>query len=324
MLAQEVTNVIPRYVRESRLHFIVSQNSVADKPVRYWDKLLPVIRYQWGRNFTYSTIRCLMELQDLVPFLMEKGYKKIIVVGGDGVFNQVVNCLYSINKKYFQNLTFGLISSDAGQGVACSLGLPKKLDDQLKVISSGKIQQIDLGIINYLDFNGKLQQRVFINEIQLGMAVRSMQALKGEIIKLFRKKLLNLISIIKLLHSKAAQINLIFENSTRISAAILGVVVGNGAISAFGRQAQLRDSLLDVLLIDSQYIKKRLKSQFKVYQNTHKNLSGLSYYQSRKIEITSQKPVWVTADGELVGKIPCKITIVPKALNVFATSGDLC
>ncbi|HXZ79660.1 MAG TPA: diacylglycerol kinase family protein [Terriglobales bacterium] len=82
-------------------------------------------------------------------------------------------------------------------------------------------------------------------------------------------------------------------------------------------RAQLEDGLLDVCFVRS-VSKLRLLQMFpSVYRGTHLRFREISYSQTNRVEITSDRPTDVYADGEFVCRTPVRISIMPKAMRVI-------
>ena len=72
----------------------------------------------------------------------EKKITDIVIAGGDGTVNQVVNSL----RKF--EVQFGIIPCGSGNGLAFSAGIPKNIEKALDVIFKGKAQWTDAFRVN--------------------------------------------------------------------------------------------------------------------------------------------------------------------------------
>ncbi|HMK28466.1 MAG TPA: diacylglycerol kinase family protein [Terriglobales bacterium] len=82
-------------------------------------------------------------------------------------------------------------------------------------------------------------------------------------------------------------------------------------------RAQLDDGLLDICFVRS-VSKLRLLQMFpSVYRGTHLRFREISYSQTNRVEVTSDRPMDVYADGEFVCRTPVRISIMPKAMRVI-------
>jgi YegS/Rv2252/BmrU family lipid kinase len=78
----------------------------------------------------------------LVPIIKEQNFTDIIIAGGDGTINQVVNGLRKLNVR------FGIIPCGSGNGLAFSAGISKNPGKALQIIFKGKSKWCDAFFIN--------------------------------------------------------------------------------------------------------------------------------------------------------------------------------
>ena len=78
----------------------------------------------------------------LYPVIKQQGVTDIVIAGGDGTINQVLNSLRG------QPVQFGIIPAGSGNGLALSAGIPKAKDKALDIIFKGKSLPTDAFLIN--------------------------------------------------------------------------------------------------------------------------------------------------------------------------------
>ena len=78
----------------------------------------------------------------LIPIIKQQNFTDVIIAGGDGTINQVVNSLRKLK------LQFGILPSGSGNGLAFSAGIPKNAEKALKVVFKGKSNWCDAFLIN--------------------------------------------------------------------------------------------------------------------------------------------------------------------------------
>ena len=81
-------------------------------------------------------------------------------------------------------------------------------------------------------------------------------------------------------------------------------------------QAELRDSLLDMVIIGDVGKFELLKALPMVYKGTHITHPKVRMEKTTKITIKSPERVLVHADGELLGECPASFWLMPAALSV--------
>ena len=81
--------------------------------------------------------------------------------------------------------------------------------------------------------------------------------------------------------------------------------------------ADLRDGLLDVMIIDDISKPDLLWSLPRIYKGTHLTHPKVTAERAREIEIIPRQPMSIQADGELLGDAPASFRVLPAALNVI-------
>lgn len=74
--------------------------------------------------------------------IKEKKITDVIIAGGDGTINQVINSLRRFN------IQFGILPCGSGNGLAFSAGIPKSIEKALDIVLKGKAQPTDAFTIN--------------------------------------------------------------------------------------------------------------------------------------------------------------------------------
>src|SRR2546423_9013566 len=78
----------------------------------------------------------------LHPIIGEQKVTDVVIAGGDGTINQVVNSLRK------SDLRFGIIPCGSGNGLAFSASIPKNTETALEIIFKGKSKWTDAFLIN--------------------------------------------------------------------------------------------------------------------------------------------------------------------------------
>ena len=74
--------------------------------------------------------------------IKEKGYTDVVIAGGDGTINQVVQGLHHLD------INFGILPLGSGNGLALSAGIPKNTSAALDVVFNGQPLPTDAFLIN--------------------------------------------------------------------------------------------------------------------------------------------------------------------------------
>jgi YegS/Rv2252/BmrU family lipid kinase len=117
---------------------------------------------------------------------VEAGFKNIIVIGGDGTLNEVVNGVMLQTATPSNTINIGMFSLGTGNDFIRTLNIPKDYEAATDVLMQGKIKTIDVGKVNYF-LNNEPQSRYFINVLGMafdGAVTDSANSTKGAIGKL--------------------------------------------------------------------------------------------------------------------------------------------
>jgi diacylglycerol kinase (ATP) len=271
----------------------------------------------FGENTTVSCTRKAGEAADLARHALQQGVRHLVIVGGDGTIHEVVNGAFSLDAKLAAQVSFSIISTGTGCGLARSLGMPSSIDRQLELIGHTTVRSIDLGRAT-LEAQGR--SCWFVSECQVGIGAevvkqssRSRKAFGGSFAYA-------LTAIPLLLRYPNPDVELSVDRAERRQIPMTGIAIGNGAITGGGMRltpnAVLNDGLLDVLIIKGQSAFQRLRNMANVSSGTHIHSPNCDYFQARNVAIASGVAIPVSADGECVGTLPAQFESWPQMFHV--------
>lgn len=144
-------------------YFIINPKSSYGKSSRFWE----IIKDELDKNeISYSAHFSREEghASQLATEICSKSEEinNIVVLGGDGTLNEVINGITDFSK-----VILGYIPSGSSNDLARSLNIPKKpLKALEKILKPNKIQYFDLGLMHFPDSN--LPSRKFICSSGIG------------------------------------------------------------------------------------------------------------------------------------------------------------
>jgi diacylglycerol kinase (ATP) len=249
-----------------------------------------------------------------------KGSRLIIAMGGDGTVNEVINGLIQNRIPVNDQCELGILNSGSGSGLAQTLGLPASVSDQLDVIFNSAAKPMDVGFVTYKDINDNSCERFFVSECQVGLG-GSVVSRVGMKLKHFGGRIaFGTVALSHLFHYRASRMMMNHDQQQPESKKLIGITIGNGIYCAGGMtltpDARTDDGLLDVLQIHEMNLFQRFLNFGKVYSGSHIHSPHFSISKVNEISIGSEQPVWIEADGELLGKTPCQVGIIPGAIKV--------
>lgn len=226
----------------------------------------------------------------------------LIVLGGDGTIDEVVN---GVN--YLEKLTLGYIPTGSGNDFTRALNLPTDPLTALDVIlNHGRTVNIDIGVSSFGDetrrfavsagigFDASVCHRVektklksILNRMNLGNLIYGLVALK----EIFCGTLVD------------AEIVLDGSEPIHFSKMFFAAVMNHpyeGGGFFFCPAAKVDDALLDVLVVSNISRIKALALLPTALFGKHTKFSGINIYQCNRIEISTDKPLPIHTDGEPV------------------------
>jgi diacylglycerol kinase family enzyme len=102
---------------------------------------------------------------------IKEGYSRIIVVGGDGTMNEVINGVFAQCRISTTEVMLGMISVGTGNDWARMFNIPADYEGAVLTIKQQKTFIQDAGLVSYRK-NGKEWKRYFINIAGMGFGAR--------------------------------------------------------------------------------------------------------------------------------------------------------
>jgi diacylglycerol kinase (ATP) len=233
-------------------------------------------------------------------------FETIVMVGGDGTVNEVVNGIAGTSTK------FGIIPVGSGNDFVRVLDIPLTLHEAFENICFGKTRFIDLA---------KAGTRYFANGLGIGFDAWVVQ--ESFSIKHLRGNMIYLASVLKAIYKyKSPQIRLTYNDVVRDERLFM-ITVGNGTSLGGGFKltpyAVIDDGLLDLNIICDLTKLKVFRNLIGVYSGNHIHLPEVTTDRTKDLIIESEEGFAAHVDGELLALDfkKLEVHIVPKALEVI-------
>ncbi len=299
---------------------IVNPNAGRRKGSRDWLKIRSLLV---KHNFEFSEV--LTERPghaiEISKDYIEAGYKHIIVVGGDGTLNEVINGLFRQTKYPTTEVTFGMISIGTGNDWGRMLKIPVDYEEAILIIKECKTFIQDAGIVSYRS-NENNVERYFVNIAGLGFdaivtkkANRLKERGKGGPFLYFATIFSSLLNY----RYVNAVINV---DGINYNNKIFSMNVGIGKYNG-GGMMQVPGAIADDGLFDLTVIKKISKPDIimslrKLYNGRIVRHPKVETYTGKSISINSDTKILLETDGESLGHTPIEFQIIPKSVQVIS------
>ncbi len=253
---------------------------------------------------------------------IENGYRNIIVVGGDGTLNEVVNGIFTQAHVPTDRIVLAMIPVGTGNDWCRMFNIPNDYKQAIKLIIKRKIFIQDTGTIKYISSEGSEKTRYFIN--MAGMGFDALVAKKTNKQKDLGKSnpmsyVVNILSSLFLYTSTKVTILLDDEKiASDIFSMSVGICQYNGGGMKQAPGALPDDGLFDMTLIKPIGKFKIIRNIIKLFDGSFTDLPEVSTFRSSKIIIHSEPPMFMEADGESLGQTPFVFNILPQSLYVVS------
>lgn len=260
---------------------------------------------------------------ELTVEAVNKGYRKIIVVGGDGTLNEVVNGLFIQKQCKPKDIRLAMMSVGTGNDWVRTFGMASKYSEAIRAIKEGKTFLQDVGAVTYTE-SKFTQTRYMVNVVGLGFDAFVISVFNHWKAKGLKGRWLYIASILKAYFNyKFSGAKIIVDGEEVYNNLIFSIAVGICKYNGGGLQqlpkAVADDGLLDITLIKPLHWWHIIFRLQRFFNGDIYSIGHVKHTQGKHIRIESVPPIWVECDGEMMGETPVEIEIVPQAVRVVVT-----
>lgn len=257
--------------------------------------------------YTYKENDAMNEAKKMQP----GEYDFVVAVGGDGTLHDVVNGVMAGENK----TPIAVIGAGTANSFAGTLKLPSDKVQFCRMIKRFKTMETDIG---------RIDGSYFINAAAGGMLTSAMYKTPNENKAVFGKAayMLEGAKILPKQGFKSTRLEIIADGFYKKGDISL-FVVKNAGNATGNKDVDIRkfmtDGLLDVLVVEKMNVFKLPRLFLKFMQGEHLNYPGISYFQTKTIDIRNvgADNLTVDFDKEKFGKLPVHIEAVHKAVKII-------
>lgn len=303
---------------DKKIKAVVNPAAAGGKTAKIWSQKSKYFKNEFS-SFTEIYTKEPGEAVEIAKKAAEK-YDYIMAVGGDGTINEIINGIFSANKK---TAATKLIVYPLGTGsdLSRSLELPEAVEDFIKLIKRGKSRKIKAVEVKFLNHQKKRQQRYFLNIADCGMGAEVAKKL-NQSKKTIDGSLSYLIKIFQTLFEyKNKEVIVEADNKLLYQGKINTAVIAHGNYFGGGikiaPEADLDADKLNLVLLKDFSKPGIIFNLIKGYKGNHLSHPLVESYTAEKIIITSPERVELEADGESIGICRAEFKISKKEISIL-------
>jgi YegS/Rv2252/BmrU family lipid kinase len=256
------------------------------------------------------------------------GAELVVAVGGDGTVSETADGLLQAHEVDGRSADLAFVPVGTGLDFARGLDVPVDVEELAARIAEGERRRIDAGRVCYVNDEGALASRHFINIASLGISGpidRAVNSAKGGG-RRFSGKLLFLVNTVReLIRYKFQHVRVVVDDGEPVEAHMALVAIANAPYFGGGMKiapdAKLADALFEVVIVHARSKLSLLADLRLVYTGRHTALPSCTFLRGKKIVVEPQEGFAANAalldiDGESPGRIPATFEVIPNAITV--------
>ncbi len=259
---------------------------------------------------------------ELTVEAINKSYRKLMVVGGDGTLHEVVNGIYIQRVCRSTDITIGVIPVGSGNDWVRMYGIPHKYTDCIKAIVNGRSVIQDSGSLTYYESKVK-HDRHMANMAGFGLDAYVNQrytrikekGLATGVFTYIRTLLRSLITY------RPVKMKIWIDGERVINGKVLTGVIAIGKYNGGGMlqapNAVVDDGLFDITVICNGNAFTVLRYYKALFNGKIYSVPNAKYFQGKNIRIESSSNGIIEVDGEPLGIAPYEFSVKEKEIRVI-------
>lgn len=239
----------------------------------------------------------------------DAGDRLLVVVGGDGTMNEVVNGAAATNAE------IAILPNGTGQDFGRTHAIPTGFDDAVRIALGGETRAIDIGRVV---LGG--ETRYFANVGSAGMSGSVARRANSMSKRLGGRATFFYALTREFLAWQNTEVTVRLDGGEERRGARHDVIVAIGRWHGGGMHlapdASHDDGLFDVVLIGDVNKLDFLTTAPRLYTGKYLSHPKVDHTRSATVEIDAAEPLPVEVDGEPIGTTPARFEVVPAALRI--------
>ena len=249
------------------------------------------------------------ELPELLPRIAAEKPGLLVVGSGDGTVSHVVHHLAH------SPTVLGYLPLGTTNNFGRSLGLPLRLPGAVGVITTGRVADIDLGLVN---------GRYFANLVSIGISGEVAGRTPHQLKRRLGRPAYAITGARTLVRHRPFTAEVRSGTTTwRVRTHQLNVANGSmHAGTAIAADASLDDGLLMAYVLGGRSRASTVRATVRQVLTPNHPSENKGYLLGADFTVSTDRPLPVDVDGEIIGSTPIEIQVVPEALRVMVPAAQ--
>jgi diacylglycerol kinase (ATP) len=232
----------------------------------------------------------------------------VVAAGGDGMLGSVAGAVVAADG------VLGVVPSGRGNDFARMLGLPTAADEVAACLLHGRVDPVDV-----IRTTGAGAERIVLGSMYAG--VDSLASHLVDRSRALPARVQYPYAAVRALLTWRPGVFTVDVDGAVHEQSAYNVVVANSGYYGKGMRiapsADVRDGLLDVVLLPAGSRVSMVRRLPKVYDGSHVELAGVTVLRGRSVTVTADRDVPAYGDGERLGLLPRTAQVLPGAIRVL-------
>lgn len=244
---------------------------------------------------------------DIVRAAVERGCQLVVAVGGDGTVSEVAGALAG------GEVPLGIIPAGTANVLARELGIPVDVDAAAALLAGEhRVAQID---------GMEVDGRIYVLQIGIGIESIMIRDTPREAKRRFGRLAYLWTAFSRMLGFSGRRFTVVADGERTRPRAVQVLIANGGTLGLqplrWGPGISPQDGVANVVIVSSRTGLDYLKIVWAALLGRHRQSPNLRYLTaSRSIAISSDQPLPVQADGEIIGNTPVQVRVAPGAVRV--------
>jgi len=305
---------------------VVNPNAGRRKGLIDWEEISGYLR-EYELDFTpVFTERPRHATEIVIEYVERDKFRKIIIVGGDGTMNEVVNGIFLQKQFPTTDISLGMITVGTGNDWGRMFGIPGDYREAIKVLTGNQTFIQDAGEVRYCNAE-EPGNRYFVNIAGMGFDAEVVRKTNNAKKKGKGGALLYLVNIFTSLVNYKHVEAMISVDGLDVENKIFNINVGIGKYSGGGMipspNAIPNDGLFDLTVIRKLSKTNVILSMKRLYNGTIHKHPKVDSYTGKSIRVVSSDTIQLETDGENLGHTPIEFSIIPKSVRVLTGNAPM-